>query len=363
MRFFRHDRSHTRFESLPLRATKLLSKKLAFFVFVFLVFPGAVAYASFFSYLSNLGDFVKVNVQEKSINSQSDRYVALLASASGPDLPQRDNSADVNTVDGSALLYDAGPAGGMADVADTDANHGQISTYVVREGDTFSSIAGMFGVSVNTVLWANDLSRGAKLTVGQTLVILPVSGVQYTVKKGDTIGGIAKKFKGDVDEIRSYNGIAPGSILDVGSVIIIPDGEFPISTAARSTTARLRGAGGPSYDGYYQAPLSSYRKTQGLHGYNGVDLVATGGYGSPVMAAAGGEVIVARQGGYNGGYGNYVVVRHANETQTLYGHLRTVAVAPGDIVRQGEVIGYEGNSGRSTGTHLHFEVRGAKNPF
>jgi murein DD-endopeptidase MepM/ murein hydrolase activator NlpD len=102
-------------------------------------------------------------------------------------------------------------------------------------------------------------------------------------------------------------------------------------------------------------------RTQGIHGYNGVDLAA--GVGTPILAAAGGEVIVAKGSGWNGGYGNYVVIKHPNGTQTLYAHMSSTAISSGAQVSGGEVIGYVGNTGRSTGSHLHFEVRGAKNPF
>ena len=144
----------------------------------------------------------------------------------------------------------------------------------------------------------------------------------------------------------------------------MPDGEVPAPVvASKPATSKLRGASGPAIDGYYRAPLANYRKSQGLHGYNGVDLVSLDGPGAYVMASAAGTVIVARSGGYNGGYGSYVVIKHSNGTQTLYGHLKGVAVSVGQSVAQGQLIGYEGNTGRSSGTHLHFEIRGARNPF
>lgn len=339
--------------------TKLSWKKLLFYMFAFLVLPGAIAYA--WSISSFLGEiFTKVNTETKPNNSQT---IPLLAAAVGSDLSASQKNEDVNTVGESALLPDAGPAGGLADVSGNDFEHGQISTYVVHDRDSFASIANMFDVSVNTILWANNMPRGAKLTVGQTLIILPVSGVQYVVKKGDTIESIAKKYKGDPDEIRAYNALLEGDVLDVGSELIIPDGEMPVVApkTVRPASSKVHNAGGPSYAGYYAAPLANYHKTQGLHGYNGVDLASY--VGAPIMAAAEGDVIISRQGGYNGGYGNYVVLQHGNGTQTLYAHMLSTGVSAGQHVVQGQIVGYLGNTGRSTGPHLHFEVRGARNPF
>jgi murein DD-endopeptidase MepM/ murein hydrolase activator NlpD len=103
-------------------------------------------------------------------------------------------------------------------------------------------------------------------------------------------------------------------------------------------------------------------RTQGVHGYNAVDLGAA--VGTPFMASAAGEVIVARATGWNGGYGQYVVIRHDNGTQTLYSHASGIVVGVGQRVVQGQVIGYVGSTGRSTGPHLHFEIRGGpRNPF
>ncbi|HRH55479.1 MAG TPA: M23 family metallopeptidase, partial [Candidatus Paceibacterota bacterium] len=101
--------------------------------------------------------------------------------------------------------------------------------------------------------------------------------------------------------------------------------------------------------------------SQGIHGWNGVDMSAPSG--TPIYAAAGGTVIVSRVGGWNGGYGNYVVIEHAGGVQTLYAHMATDSVSVGETVSRGQNIGTVGNTGQSTGYHLHFEVRGAKNPF
>lgn len=108
-------------------------------------------------------------------------------------------------------------------------------------------------------------------------------------------------------------------------------------------------------------PLRGGVKSQGIHGYNGIDIAAP--VGTPILASADGAVILARTSGYNGGYGLYVVIKHNNGTQTLYAHMSRVNVSVGQTVTQGEVIGAVGNTGRSTGPHIHFEVRGARNPF
>lgn len=230
----------------------------------------------------------------------------------------------------------------------------------MRDGDTIGGIAKMFGVSANTIAWANDISRSI-IRPGQTLVILPISGVQHTVIKNDTLASIAKRYKADLGEIAQYNGLTADAKLAVGDVILVPDGELAPIVPLVSATSSLRGAGGPNYDGYYLRPLIGGRKTQGLHGYNGVDLASY--LGAPILAAASGDVIIARDSGWNGGYGIYIVIAHDNGTQTLYAHNSANAVEAGQRVVRGQIIGYVGSTGRSTGSHLHFEVRGAKNPF
>lgn len=263
--------------------------------------------------------------------------------------------ADVIVEDGSAARAQGGFSGETV-AASKDA----ISIYVVREGDTLSEIAEMFGVSVNTIIWANDLPVRGTVKVDQRLIILPVSGLKYTVQKGDTLASIAKKYHGDAEEIAQYNDIVGD--LAVGAEIIIPNGEVQVQAAPKVTaSAPAPSSSSASYSGYYQKPVAGIR-TQGIHGYNGVDLAAS--IGTPVGASASGEVIIAREGGWNGGYGSYVVIRHDNGTQTLYAHMSAVHVGIGQYVSAGETIGAVGNSGRSSGPHLHFEIRGGpRNPF
>ncbi len=283
--------------------------------------------------------------------------------------PGADPDIPLATSGDAALVAYSGPSGTVSDVIDMPSTD-QISVYVVRPGDTLSDIAKMFNVSVNTIIWANNLKGPKDIKVGDTLAILPVSGIRRTVTKGDTLQSLAKAYGADANEIAQYNGLDPHEPLAVGSTVIIPGGEVnsvataPISkkhTRKTSGAEPYLGGGGPLIAGYYANPAPGSHLTQGLHGHNGVDLGAA--RGTPILAAADGTIIIARNGGWNGGYGNYVVISHPNGTQTLYGHLVNAIVVPGQGVNQGQVIGYMGSTGKSTGTHLHFEVRGAKNPF
>jgi len=257
-------------------------------------------------------------------------------------------------------LVSSGPVG--ADViASTKAASGEISVYTVRSGDTLSHIAEMYGVTANTILWANDLPRATSIREGQTLIILPIAGVRHTVVKGDSISSLAKKYGGNAEEIISYNELSVDSGLIVGSTVVIPGGAVPNAPAVVAKPVRTSGSTSVSGGGWLSHPAPGTVKSQGIHGYNAVDFAAS--VGSSIRAAASGEVIVSKSSGWNGGYGQYIVIRHANGAQTLYAHLSQNHVGVGAYVNQGEVIGAMGNTGRSTGPHLHFEVRGASNPF
>lgn len=274
------------------------------------------------------------------------------------------------TSGGAALIAYGGPSGTAANVASAPAPErvSTISVYVVRAGDTLSDIAGMFDVSINTIVWANDLKSARDVRPGDTLIILPISGIEHTIKKGDTLKSLAKKYSADAEEIALFNGLDASEPLAVGSNIIVPGGEIappaPVQSGPSVHGVRepARGGGGVYLPGYFSNPVPNGILTQKLHGWNGIDLGAP--RGTPVYAAADGIVIVSRGGGgWNGGYGNYVVITHGNGAQTLYSHLKNTAVSPGQFVSKGALIGTVGTTGRVTGPHLHFEVRGAANPL
>lgn len=220
----------------------------------------------------------------------------------------------------------------------------------------------MFDVSVNTIIWANNLKNTKDVRPGDTLIILPVSGVEHKIVKGDTLKSLAKKYGADAGEIAQYNGLDLTDPLVVGSTVIIPGGEISAPAPVKRQPTSPYSGGGSFLTGYFSNPLPGGIITQGLHGGNGIDIGAA--RGTPVRSSANGIIIVARtNGGWNGGYGNYIVITHGNGTQTLYSHLRSGIVSSGQEVSSGQVIGYVGATGKATGPHLHFEVRGAQNPF
>lgn len=314
--------------------------------------------------LSRIFDALKSEpIVYKSGNGYTSQNMPILKPSRNVD-PLAVGGGDVTIVSDSAIVSEVGPAGTIADL--TEGNkHGEISTYVVERGDTIQGIAKEFQVSVNTIKWANDL-KSEKLKEGQELVILPITGVRYTVKRGGTIQDIVKKYGGDAEEVALYNGVSLDEELAAGTEVIVPHGEIIEAPAPKlkkqNPTSRSRLSGGPSYTGYYVHPLNYMGvKTQGIHGWNAVDLGAP--VGTPIIAAAAGTVVISKQPGWNGGYGAYVVIKHDNGTQTLYAHMSTNITSMGQSVGQGQTIGYVGNTGKSTGPHLHFELRGATNPF
>ena len=289
-----------------------------------------------------------------------------------------DINSNVNIVSDDALLPSTGGVGLLGN-DNGDPSSDQISVYVVRKGDSVSTIADMFGVSVNTILMANDMKKGQKLKEDDTLVILPISGSEHTVTKGQTLASIAKLYKVDIDDITSYNGIADNAKLAIGDKLMIPGGDTMIDEGGDKPAPNLSASVAKDANyylthpllnllGFFVNPVPTGRKTQGLHGpgNRGIDIGAP--TGTPIYASASGTVLSTKTGckvGYKrcgGGYGNLVIIAHDNNTKTLYAHMSKVDTRSGSQVTRGEIIGYVGNTGRSTGPHIHFEVFNARNP-
>jgi len=278
-------------------------------------------------------------------------------------------------VSGGALVAEEGP-NGTPDTYSTPKSS-SISTYIVRSGDTLSEIAEQYGVSQNTVLWANNLKSATDIHPGDTLLILPVSGIQHTVKSGETLVSLAKTYGGAAADIAAFNGLDDGDALVAGSTIIIPGGEMTAKAATVTTSTGKKSSaaspavpknlantgGGRDLGSFWTSnPLAHAILTQGIHDTNAVDLGAP--VGSTIKAIGPGTVIfVSTNGSYNHGWGNDVIIDHGNGVQTLYAHMSTVTATVGETVSGGSIIGAVGMTGDTTGPHLHLEVRGAVNPF
>ena len=267
---------------------------------------------------------------------------------------------------GSNYLIMAAEGIGGADTLISDLPKGEIIEYRVEEGDTLSSIAQKFGVSLDTIIWENNLKSVDAIKPRQIIRILPVTGVRYKVSRGETIHSIAKKFQVDPQNIIDYpfNSFANDETfaLIAGQELIIPDGIKPKEVVVDTrryvaqTVAPIPGVVG---EGNFIWPTNG-RISQRFSWYHpGVDIANSGG---PIVNASQRGTVVTV--GWDGrGYGNYIIVNHGNGYQTLYGHLASgsIIVSPGTEVGQGQKLGNMGSTGRSTGTHLHFEIIGPKN--
>ncbi len=366
----------------PMRnLTKIFSSILVFSLLLGMsLLPLRVAQAGFLSSLFPDQAYADADTSANIItppqtgdNSQSMNNALQVSDSSQVSNSKNNDSSSAATViddSGTAIVAPTGPMG-VSDGKDTsDPSNNDTSVYVVRDGDSLSQIAAMFGVSVDTILWANDMKKGDTLTPGDVLLILPVSGLEHTVTKGQTLQDIAKLYKVDVNDIIQNNDITLDTPLAAGETLIIPNAEKSVESNTPISDKDLAGTIAKDrlyYEqhpvqnlaGYYIDPVPGYRLSQGIHDNNAVDLAIA--KGTPIHAAASGRVIFARYG-YNGGFGNVVIIDHANGTQTLYAHQSKLATKAGDEVYQGQVIGYVGSTGHSTGPHLHFEVHGAQNP-
>lgn len=265
----------------------------------------------------------------------------------------------------------------MTSSAASIAPRESIETYVVESGDTLSTIAARYGVSVNTLLWANNLTVRSVLKPGVELTILPTSGVMHTVKSGDTLTKIAGKYGVTQDEVVAYNKLGTDDALTVGMRLIIPGGEIqapaPVSrptsvisifTAPPSTTSAPTNTSGSRM----LWPTDGHYIVRGLSWYHtGVDIDCNGHQNGTSTndnyAAADGVVQYA---GWKGGYGITVEINHGNGLVTRYGHFYSLYVESGQTVTTGTPLGRCGSTGNSSGTHLHFEVIGNgrfKNPL
>lgn len=269
-------------------------------------------------------------------------------------------------VQGEVLSSVAPPSATVADLElehmamvtqESDKPRDQVIEYTVKSGDTLSSIAQTFDVSEETIKWANDLKgKNPVLKANQTLQIPPVTGVVHKVKRGDTVYSIAKTYQTDAQNIVNYpfNDFVDLDTftLAVGQVLVVPGG------MVKEKEAPVSRPSAPQYlakqsNGKYLFPTSGVVTQQPIWYHMALDIANR--EAPDVYAAESGKISLATC--YTWGYGCHIVLDHGDGFQTLYAHLQSFYVSAGQSVSRGQAVGRMGSTGRSTGTHLHFEVR------
>lgn len=234
--------------------------------------------------------------------------------------------------------------------------------YTVAEGDTLSTIGQSFGVTVESIRYANNLTSLHYLKIGQALIIPPVSGAIHEVKSGDSLGSLAKEYEVAEQAIADFNYLDEPFALAVGQKLIIPDAKIPPLTPPLPVTPPTYGPAayvtlpravtGVTGTGRFMWPTRYQIITQYFSWYHpAIDI----GKDSPIFASDSGTVV--RAGWWTNGYGFAIQIDHGNGYVTTYAHLSRIDAAVGRVVGQGEVIGQMGSTGRSTGPHLHFTIQ------
>ncbi len=290
------------------------------------------------------------------------------------------------TVPGSIAQQPGLPSSpdGASTQPDVIVQRTQTELYTVREGDVVGTIARRFGITIETIISANRLTKQASIRPGDTLKIPATSGVLHVVKKGDTVTKLAQTYRAEADKIITINNLADRA-LTPGEEIVIPDGVSPVVVVTRPLNTAVRpnipttNIKNKSLDKYQELidvrgdtrtkpadinvntapltkllwPTTQHSITQ-YYGWNhtGVDL--DGDYVDAIYASADGVVETA--GWNSGGYGLMIFIDHQNGMKTRYAHASKMFVKAGDRVKKGQVIAMVGTTGRSTGTHLHYEV-------
>ncbi|OGY84189.1 MAG: hypothetical protein A3F54_03770 [Candidatus Kerfeldbacteria bacterium RIFCSPHIGHO2_12_FULL_48_17] len=330
------------------------------------------------SFLSALVDTENQDVVETAESNTATQSSSLsyidstgLIKAVQPKIGDVDFDVDSGVAEsGSALVRTNVATTTISDKTRTDVEY-----HIVEGGETISTIAQKYKVSVKTILDENGLKESDFIKPGDKLTILPLSGVSHQVKSGDTLQAIANKYKADVDKIIEYNQLASADDIHADEILIVPGGVAPPPptppkpVASSGSLAAVKNffsndappAAAPS-GGKFQWPTSCRRISQYFrYGHTGVDIDCE--FGDPIYAPESGVVTHA---GWEGAYGISVIINHGGGFSTRLAHLQTLYVSSGQSVSRGQSVGQMGSTGRSTGSHLHYEVRisgAAANPL
>lgn len=240
-------------------------------------------------------------------------------------------------------------------IVPTDRPRSDVVAYKVASGDTLSTLASKYNVSVETLKWANSMGESDALNPNQTLNIPPVTGVVYKVKVNDTLDSVAKTYAADKQSIVDFpfNYIDDSLSLKVDQTLFVPNGSIPQPVkkapvfTSRPANKFVIGSGLLSWP--VPAKISQYYSWY----HTGIDLANP--YGTPIYAAASGTVIDSKKQTYS--FGWYCIIDIGGGYTTAYAHMSDLACSMGQHIERGQYIGAVGTSGRATGPHLHLEVR------
>ena len=251
------------------------------------------------------------------------------------------------------ILADMGSYLNTSPATSTTTSRKGLLIYRTQKDDTLSTIAANFGISVNTIIWANHIANSNLVKPGQEIVILPVSGILHEVRDGETLESIAKLYSISSKKITTFN---KDNKISQGDTVIVPN----VKPIKDKTASDL-----PSVADYLILPVENGWNWGKLH-ESAVDISAA--CGTPIYASAEGLVVeVGSPKNWNSGYGGYIKIKHPlYDMETLYAHNSVNDVAVGDYISQGKKIAKVGKTGLvqgPTGCHVHFGVFGAKNPF
>lgn len=246
----------------------------------------------------------------------------------------------------------------------------QITDYVIKPGDTLWSVANMFDLDVNSLFGCNKLSDASVLKVGASLRVPNQDGVLITVKQGHTVDKLAKEYGIFAESVLSANQINKGDALTTGKEIFLPGAKAitfvesngkkgAVAQNVKQMVAAKQGFGWPVV-GKISSPFGWRRDPVrgGRDFHTGLDIKAP--KGRPIVASASGRVV---HSGWMGGYGKTIVISHPSGMTTLYAHCSQLLVKTGTNVKRGERVALVGSTGRSTGNHVHFEIRRSGTPM
>jgi murein DD-endopeptidase MepM/ murein hydrolase activator NlpD len=264
-----------------------------------------------------------------------------------------ETSTAIEQIDNETLLLDAQQ---MAEAFEIQINQPRLIEYVAKASDTVETIANTYEVKLTTITVPNGINKDTVLTQGQKLIFPSIDGIVYKIKDGETLWDLASIYEIDFDDLLYINNLTSPDKLKLGQQIILPGVEAiklqnpsePKKVAAKTASSASLSRGIWPASG---SVTSKFGQRWGKE-HNGIDIGAS--TGTNVKAFMAGKVTYS---GWESGYGNLVIINHGNGLQTYYAHNSKLLVKIGQSVDSGSIIAKSGNTGNSTGPHIHFEVR------